>query len=83
MPLQTYTGKYQHPLYGEMDITIENNVLAVRRGNLYAVSTPFTEKESIRVELIPGSGTVVYFKVDDSGKVISVTHERMEYKRVN
>jgi CubicO group peptidase (beta-lactamase class C family) len=82
MPLQTYTGKYRHPYFGDMEVSIENNTLAVRIGNLHAVSTPFTQKESIRVELIPGTGQVVLFKVDDTQKASALVYEGQEFKRV-
>jgi CubicO group peptidase (beta-lactamase class C family) len=83
MPVTSYTGRYRHPFYGDMDVAVENNVLAVKMGNLHVVSTPFTQKESIRVELIPGTGQVVLFKIDNTGKVNSLNYDGQEYKRVN
>ena len=65
-----------------MEVTIGNNALAVKMGNLHAVSTPYTQKESIRIELIPGSGQVVLFKLDETGKANSLMYDGMEYKRV-
>jgi CubicO group peptidase (beta-lactamase class C family) len=82
LPLDSYVGKYHNELFGDMDVRIENNALAVALGNLTAVSTPFTQKESIRVELIPGSGKVVFFKPDDLSKVNSLTYDGSEYKRI-
>ncbi len=83
LPLQTYTGKFRNPFFGDMDVNIESNALAVKLGNLHAVSTPYTQKESIRVVLIPPTGQVVLFKVDESGKVNSLSYDGQEYKRVN
>ena len=82
MPLQTYTGTYRHRYFGDMKVAIENDVLSVTMGNLHAVSTPFTQKETIRVELIPGTGQVVAFKSDETGKISSLTYDGQEYKRV-
>ena len=82
LPLDSYAGKYPHEWLGDIDVNIENNVLAVNFGNLHAVSTPFTQKESIRVELIAGSGKVVFFKPDDLSKVNSLTYDGNEYKRI-
>ena len=82
MPLQTYIGTYRHPYFGDMQVTIENNTLSVTMGNLHAVSTPYTQKETIRVELIPGTGQVVAFKADEGGKISSLTYDGQEYKRV-
>ena len=63
-PLHHYTGKYYNDAYGTMEVIEINNNLSVRMGGLNTVSTPFTEKETIRVELIPGSGDVIRFKLD-------------------
>ena len=82
LPLEAYTGKYHHELLGDIDVNIENNALAVHFGNLHAVSTPFTQKETIRVELIPGQGKVVAFKTDDQNKINILTYDNSEYKKV-
>ena len=82
LPLDSYVGKYHHELLGDIDVNIENNALAVSFGNLHAVSTPFTQKETIRVELIPGQGKVVAFKPDDQNKINTLTYENAEYKRI-
>lgn len=82
-PLHLYVGKYRHEWYGDITISIEDNALAVGFGNLHAVSTPFTQKETIRIELTPGLGKVVFFKLDDLNKVNSLTYESNEYKRIN
>ncbi|HEX6847066.1 MAG TPA: serine hydrolase [Chitinophagaceae bacterium] len=82
LPLNSYVGTYRHELLGDIHVDIENNALAVRFGNLHAVSTPFTQKETIRIELIPGQGKVVAFKVDDQNKINVLTYDNTEYKRV-
>ena len=82
LPLDSYVGKYHHELLGDIDVNIQNNTLAVSFGNLYAVSTPYTQKETIRVELIPGQGKVVSFKTDDQNKINILTYENNEYKKV-
>src|SRR6185436_16892262 len=82
LPLDSYVGKYHHELLGDIDVNIQNNTLAVSFGNLYAVSTPYTQKETIRVELIPGQGKVVSFKADDQNKINVLTYENNEYKKV-
>jgi CubicO group peptidase (beta-lactamase class C family) len=82
MPFESYTGKYRHDLYGDIDISIENKLLAVRMGNLRAVSTPFTQPETIRIELLPGSGRVIAFKLDDQKKITGINYDGLEYMRV-
>jgi CubicO group peptidase (beta-lactamase class C family) len=82
MPLERYTGKYRHSNFGDIDVTVENNSLAVRMGSMYALSTPFTDRESIRVELPPGGGQVIFFKIDENGKVNSLRYAGAQYQRV-
>jgi CubicO group peptidase (beta-lactamase class C family) len=82
LPLNAYTGKYSHAYFGQIEVNIENNALAVKMGNMHAVSTPFTQKETIRVELIPGTGQVVGFKADENGKVNGLVYDGIEYKRI-
>ena len=82
LPLESYVGKYRHELLGDIDVNIGNNTLAVSFGNLYAVSTPYTQKETIRVELIPGTGKVISFRADDQNKINMLSYDGNEYKRV-
>ena len=82
LPLNAYTGTYRNEWYGDVVVTVDNNSLAVRFGNLYAVSTPFTEKETIRVELIPAQGRVVSFQSGDEGKINSLVFDKEEYKKM-
>ena len=82
MPLETYTGTYRHANFGDMEIVIDHNVLAVRMGSMYTVSTPFTQKESIRVEMPAGSGQSILFKTDETGKINGLRYAGADYKRV-
>lgn len=82
LPLDAYTGIYRHEWYGDVVVTAENNNLTVHFGNMHAVSTPFPEKETIRVELIPGQGRMVSFKPGDTGKISGLVYDKDEYKKV-
>ncbi len=64
-------------------VTIENETLAVRLGNLYAVSTPFTEENTIRVELIPGRGQVFAFELDEEGRVTGARLNEASFEQVS
>jgi CubicO group peptidase (beta-lactamase class C family) len=81
MPLETYTGTYHNDQYGDMEIKIENNTLGVHLGNIHAVSTPFTQKETIRVQFQPQTGEVISFKTDESGKVVGLVYNKLEFKK--
>ena len=77
-----YTGTYNNEYLGTIEVTNKGNRLAVKLGDMYYVSTPFTQKETIRVELIPGSGEVIRFKKNDAGKIESLNCSGVEFEKV-
>lgn len=62
-PFPFYAGTFQNELLGEITIKADDQQISVRMGNLHCIATPFIEEETIRVELIPGSGEVIRFKM--------------------
>lgn len=82
-PLADYVGKYSNDILGTISVAVEGETLALRMGNLYCVSTPFTEKDTIRVVMIPGgNGEVVGFVKGQSGKFDLLKYAGREFKRV-
>jgi len=67
---------------GNIDIAVEQNSLAVRMGNIHVVSTPFTEKETIRVEMTPPQGEVIKFETNSEGKIDALNYAGMRFTRV-
>jgi hypothetical protein len=64
-----------------MEIVADGDVLIVRLGSMKTKATAFTEKETIRVELIPGTGEVIRFAKDPDGHVDSLNYSGYEFKR--
>ncbi len=81
MPPGNYTGKYNNAYFGTIEILNQDNNLTVKMGNINCVSTGFTQKETIRVEMIPGSGEVIKFKVNAENKIESLSYAGMEFVR--
>lgn len=77
-----YVGTYKNEIFGTIEITAVGNDLAVKMGNMNAVATPFTEKETIRVELVPGQGEVIKFVPNADGKFASIMYGRIPFERV-
>jgi CubicO group peptidase (beta-lactamase class C family) len=74
-PLADYAGKYQHDILGTIEIAPTEKALAVRMGKLNTVATPFTDKDSIRVVMLPGgNGEVISFAKDAEGKIVSLNY---------
>ena len=83
-PLAEYVGRYRHELHGTMEIAVAGNALSVRMGNVNCVSTPYTEPDTIRVEMIPGgNGEVIRFNKDASGKVVSLSYAGVDFGRIS
>jgi CubicO group peptidase (beta-lactamase class C family) len=80
-PLADYVGQYSNPMHGTMNIVVEKDTLAVRMGYINVVSTPFTEKETIRVELVPAQGDIIRFNINEAGQIDSLTYQGMNFAR--
>ncbi len=76
-----YAGSYSTGPLGKVEIEYnENNELFVTLGILKAIATPSKIKNGLRVELRPGSGTFLEFKIED-GEVKSFKMDGLRYKK--
>lgn len=80
-PSSSYAGTYDSDLLGKMEITTDGTGLKVSLGLMKATATAFTEKETIRVELIPGTGEVIRFSKGADGQVESLNYAGGEFKK--
>jgi CubicO group peptidase (beta-lactamase class C family) len=78
-PVSAYAGKFSSEIFGTIEIAVNDDNLAVRMGNMRCVATPFTEKETIRVELIPGSGRTIKFNMNARDQIESITYNEVLY----
>ena len=69
-PDADYVGRYENPLYGAFVVTSTDAGLVVTMGPMRATAQAFTQPESLRVELVPGQGQPIIFRLDDSGRVV-------------
>ena len=82
-PFAEYAGKYTNDLLGTIEIVAKEKGLALRMGNINTVATPFTQKDSIRVVVLPGgNGEVIGFIKDAEGKVGSLDYSGAIFTRV-
>lgn len=82
-PFADYGGKYANDLLGTIGIVAEEKTLAVQMGKLNAVATPFTEKDTIRVVMLPGgNGDVIGFAKDADGNFGSLKFGGFTFTRV-
>jgi CubicO group peptidase (beta-lactamase class C family) len=82
-PFADYAGKYRNDIHGTIEISARENALAVRMGKINTVSTPFTEKDTIRVEMLPGgNGEVIKFNKEADDRVVSLNYANATFTRV-
>ena len=81
-PLAAYVGKYANDMLGTVEVSVAGSSLAVRMGNMYYVSTPFTQKDTIRVVMEPGgNGEVIRFDLNGD-RAESLNYRGADFKRV-
>ena len=81
LPLKEYEGTYFSNSLGTLTLKVDNGKLIAHMGLLKSPPVePFTKKNSIRLEMIPGSGMVGVFKVENE-KVVSINTAGLTFKK--
>jgi CubicO group peptidase (beta-lactamase class C family) len=81
-PLAAYVGKYANDLYGTVDISVVGQTLGVRMGNMYALATPFTQPNTVRVAMEPGGGgEVIGFAKGADGQYASLSYRGEKFTK--
>lgn len=76
-PHADYAGRYLSDTLGTIDIGVSGQEMEVRAGVMQAIATPFTQPDSIRVELSPGQGWAIAFEMGANGPIgLSIMGER-------
>jgi hypothetical protein len=60
-PRSAYVGAYEHPHWGRIEITAEDEALIVACGVLRGVAAPSRKRDALWVELDPGDGADIQF----------------------
>lgn len=81
LPRRAYVGTYESDLAGVFEISLDGDDLVVTIGNLHAVAEPFTAPDTIRVELFPGLGEVIGFRVNGTGDVAALRYQDFQFAR--
>jgi CubicO group peptidase (beta-lactamase class C family) len=80
-PRAAYAGAYASDIYGPLRIIAEGEALRAEFGVLRAVAEPFTRPESIRLEFVPGEGTVLQFEGDEP-QPATLIYQEARFQRV-
>ncbi len=81
LPPASYVGRYLHPQLGEMIVSLNaRQQLEFRWGALQAIASGFDTTDELRLELVPNSGEVVKFIVNQ-GEVQQLTLSGMTFSK--
>jgi hypothetical protein len=83
LPFEAYAGSYYSPSTGTIVVRHnEQNELITSMGYLKSTAaTPIETKNSMRVELIPGSGSMIQFYVEN-GEVTAIGYDGLRYDKI-
>ena len=82
-PFADYAGKYRNELLGTMEVVAKEKALALRMGYMNTVATPYTDKDTIRVVMLPGgNGEVISFTKDGEGKISSLNYGGVTFTKL-
>ncbi|HEX8527968.1 serine hydrolase domain-containing protein [Allosphingosinicella sp.] len=71
LPRQAYSGRYCSAEMGTIEVAADAERIAVAMGAMNSIATPFTEPDSIRVEMIPYQGAPMSF-VTEGDRVVAL-----------
>jgi len=63
LPLKQYTGVYQHPLAGSVNVSMIDEKLKFSWGNLHSTATGYDKQDALRVKLRPSRAQLATFNV--------------------
>ncbi len=75
-----YSGTFVNEIVGKIKVKGNKDQISVRMGNLYCTATPFPEKDTIRVELVPFRGNVLQFVLEED-QVVALRLNGNEFKK--
>ncbi len=80
--IELYKGNYFNSQFGDLTVSLEEGILVASLGTLRSEMTPYTKPNTMRVELISGSGKVMEFISDEECTNVSgLNYMGVEWKR--
>jgi CubicO group peptidase (beta-lactamase class C family) len=80
--LEHYAGVYENEQFGTFVVSVEGDRLWFAIGNLCTVASAGREQGSVRVELTPGSGEPIRFKIDADSVVEGLTYSEYTFQKL-
>ncbi|MDF2187354.1 serine hydrolase domain-containing protein [Paraflavitalea sp. CAU 1676] len=80
--INLYTGQFSHPAYGVIEVSEAGHDLRVSMGNMQCIATAYIRPETVRIELVPGTGEPLAFKIGPDGTISSVLFRQLEFSKL-
>lgn len=82
-PMASYEGTYRNELLGEGRVELTDDGLVLSVGVLEAPLEPFPEPDAVRTEIVPGSGTVLRFRLGEGSVVTGFESQGAFWRRTD
>lgn len=76
-----YAGSYVNERLGTLTVEEAGKSIRVRLGLLECLAQPYPQADSMRFELIPGSGAVAQFELDETGRARRLSYQGETFER--
>ena len=74
LPKNKYEGTFYNKKFGVFDISLIKDEFIIKIANLESIGTPYPKDDCIRIELIPYSGSLIYFNIEND-TVVSINYK--------
>lgn len=83
LPLEQYAGKYSDPLYGELEVNVENKKLLININNRLKATLDHWHYDTFRGEYDKAwNGTAIaQFSLNATGQLEKINFEGLEFKK--
>ncbi len=78
-----YSGIYENKQFGTFNIVFDAGALIVNLGIMHCIARPYSAPESIRVELVPGSGDIIKFISNPNGEIEGLSFAEYNFTKLN
>lgn len=82
VPFSACNGTFSNDLFGTVTLKGSADKIEVSMGNLWCVATPYTQPNTLRVELIPGAGEVVQLVFGENKELTSIRYSDRVFEKV-
>ena len=81
LPFTSYSGVYHSDVLGDITVTTLKGTHQIKFGELKGLATPSSEKNTMKIELIPGRAMNLTFIIDENKNVKEISSGGLIFKK--